>query len=369
MSSKLKIASLSDVHLGHPNTTTTEILLNLYRAFPDTEETGELDIIWFGGDLFDRLLNMKDPNVIDIMGWMFDFLTMCKKRDIMVVVLEGTPSHDWAQNKIIVQVNRGVGADVTYVDTLSIVRHEKLGIDVLYVPDEWRPETDDTWMEVRQLLQAHGLTQVDYTILHGSMAYQLPEHVKSPKHLPERYLGITKHYVFIGHVHKSSKYDRILANGSFDRLSHGEEEPKGHWRVTVGGESGDEIRFVETKGAKIYKTINCTGLELEDALRKLEQVRNLPKGSFVRVQAEKTAAILMSLDVLRKNYPDIRWSSLSQDLKDVQTNLLVDMRATFHQISITRNNIEELLMAKLSGMTSDEKLLSRARARLQEMIQ
>lgn len=372
MSFKYRFASLSDVHLGHHNTPTSHILRNLRREFPDTEETGKLDTIYIVGDLFDRLLTAPDPDVGAIKLWLFSFLTMCARRDIQVRVLEGTKSHDWGQNKLVEQVKElaNIQVDLKYIDTLSIEYNERYGIHVLYVPDDWRPDTDTTWMEVLQLLQAHGLEKVDYAFVHGSFDHQLPPLVKSPKHLGDRYLSITKHYICVGHVHIHSVYGmRLLANGSFDRISHGEEEAKGHWRVAVGGEDGDEIVFVENKGAQLYKTIDCTGLTVEEALKKLEVVKDFPEGSFVRVAAASGDPIMSSLDVLRKTYAHIKsWGSKETKEKDVQSKLLTDMRSEFTELHITEKNILDLLMARISAKTADDRLLSRCRKRLEEML-
>ena len=369
-SSELRQASVSDIHLGHKKTPTTEIIQNLFDAFPDTEETGKLDIIWFGGDLFDGPMSLYDPDVISIKIWAYAFLRMCKKRNIVVRILEGTPSHDWKQSRILATINEQaqIGVDLKYVDTLSIEYIERFGIHVLYVPDEWTPETDDTWTQVTQLLQTYGLEQVDYAIMHGSFAYQLPAFVNVPVHQPERYLSIVRHYIFVGHIHKASQFERILANGSFDRLAHGEEEPKGHWRVTVRPDHTDDIVFVENTGAKIYKTVDCTELTVEDALKKLECVKELPEGSHIRIAAGKSDPILTSLDVLRQQYPLFHWTSKVKETATVQAKLFVDMRESFQQVNITRENIEGLLLKRLPQLSQNSRVLERSQQRLLEMI-
>lgn len=370
--SDLYIASLSDVHLGHPKTTTTSILRNLRKAFPDTDETGKLDLIFIVGDLFDGLLDVPDPAVAEIKIWFHQFLKMCAKRDITVRVLEGTPSHDWKQSWLMdsINVHSDYGVDLKYVTDLSIEYIEKFGISLLYVPDEWRPETDDTWREVLQLLRQHNLEKVDYALIHGSFTYQLPPTVHAPTHDPERYLSIVNKYIFVGHVHKSSVYERILAHGSFDRLSHGEEEAKGHWRVKVTP-SGDHVNFIETKDATRYVTVNCVGIQVEDALQRLKSVASLPDGSHVRVMASRTDPIMASLDVLRTEYPKLHWTSkaVETDTKTTQANLLVDLRRSFQQLNITPDNIKDLILKRLEEQVSDPRVLERCRQRLTEIVQ
>lgn len=367
----LRIAVFSDVHLGHPNTPTVEIIENLEKAFPDTAETGELDIIFIAGDMFDRMLYLPDENVGEIKLWINRFLRMCKARDIVVRVLEGTPSHDRGQNRLFPAINEigKIGADLVYHDTLCIEYIERFGIHVLYVPDEWNFDTDETWRQVQSLLRDHGLTQVDFAVMHGAFRYQYPPHVPSPTHVEERYLGIVKHYIFIGHVHRHSSYERILAPGSFDRLCHGEEEPKGHLRVTVRGNGQDEIRFVENTGAKIYKTVNCSGLSLEEAIRRLDEVcRELPVGSFVRIEAEREDAIVNSLDTLKKNHPQFHWSTKISNRKTVGDDVLVNLQKKYQGVEIRPDNIAKLLLERVRQKSDDAQVLARCEELLNEVI-
>jgi hypothetical protein len=364
------MASFGDVHLHHPKTPTVHVLENLYKAFPDTPETGELDIIWLEGDLFDGLMNLPDPNVVEIRMWINYFLRLCKKRDIVLRVLEGTPSHDWKQSRLFVSINEiaQIGADVAFVETLSIEYIERFGISVLYVPDEWEPEPDDTWKQVQQLLVEHGLEKVDFSIMHGAFNYQLPSHVQAPTHSEDRYLDITRHYIFIGHVHRHSVYKRIIAAGSFDRICHGEEEPKGHVRVTVK-KTGDEIVFVPTDNSKIYKTVTCTGLEVDAALKKVsKEIEHLPDGSYVRVEAGKTDTVLVSVDELRMKYPQFVFSTKVDKDTVVSNETLINLRNNYQPIAITRGNIKKLLIDRLQQDGQETRILQRAEELLDEYI-
>lgn len=365
------IASASDIHLGHPNTTSEQVLKSLRRAFPDSEETGKLDVICLAGDIFDRSLQWPDPNVRKIVRWMHDFLRMCARRDIEVWIVEGTPSHDWRQSASFTAINDNakIGCKLTYVDTLSIEHFERWGIDVLFVPDEWHAEGDEVWRQVQQLLAGKGLEKVDYAVMHGAFDYQLPVVARSPSmHLPDRYLSVVRYWIFIGHIHIHSVYDRILAHGSLDRLTHGEEEAKGHWRVW-SGENGDEVVFVENPVAKLYVTIDCSGLSLEQALEKLDQVREFPEDSAVRIQAVKGDAILSNLEVLRKQYKHITWNTKTVDQAVTQAKLLVDLREKYTQVSITSRNIVPMLMERVRMSTSDPRVVAGCEKLITEMTQ
>lgn len=348
--SDLYVASVSDVHLGHRQTPTKRILTNLRTAFPRTEATKELDAIFVVGDLFDGPLPHYSEDAVLTNLWMADFVRMAHECDVIVRVLEGTRSHDWKQNiwfNVIKYISQ-LDVDVKYVSELSIEYIEKLGIHVLYVPDEWRPETDQTWMEVKQLLAEKNLEQVDFTLIHGAFAEQMPEQANCPKHIAERYQSITRKKVFAGHIHQKWSYGNILGNGSFDRLGHGEEESKGHWRVRY--QNGHEkVWHVENQGAMIYRTIRCGKLSIEEALAKIErEVSELPEGSQVRIEARQADAIVNSLDLLKKKYRQFVWTVKTSDKKDSQAKLLVDHRPKLKGVPITASNIRQLIDERLS---------------------
>lgn len=369
MTSRLKIGLISDVHLGHEKTTSEFIVENLYKAFPDNESTWELDIIWIAGDLFDRLLNLPNRSVHAINGWVFDFLRMCAKRDIVVRVLEGTPSHDWKQPELMVQINKNsmIGADLEYVTELSIHRIEKFGIDVLYVPDEWRPKNIDTWVEVQALLAAKGLEKVDYSIMHGCFTYQIPPNLVDmfETHDAESYLGITRNLVFIGHIHTHSQYKNIMAAGSFDRLRHGEEEKKGHIRVTVEPDGNYKASFIVNKGAKRYDTLDYTKRPLDDIYYVLDKlVAEMPEDSHIRLQADTDDAVFRAGTEIKARYPHINISFKSNQRKEKIQPIVT--REVIKTVNLSPDTIYTLMSKTL--VKNHEKIAKQATNVLKEII-
>lgn len=368
----VRIASISDIHTGHPNTPTVHILNNLRKAFPNNSQTGELDLILIGGDFFDRPLYFHDSNAVEIKLWIHEFLKTCARFNVAVRVLEGTPSHDWRQNRWfdVANTTGEIGCDLKYVDILSIEYIESLGLHVLYVPDEWDPETDEVWRQVQLLLHEQNLEQVDLAVVHGAFEFQLPPHVKAPKHSSERYSSIVRHYVLGAHIHKPSSFGKVLVNGSFDRLTHGEEESKGHWRLVLRDDAKDnEIRFVVNESAWTYKTLDCRGMTLEESLQVIEQVRSYPEGSFFRIHGKRGDTVLTTMDQIRKRYPEYQWSAKSDDGADnTQPTLMIDQRSSFTQIAITQDNIRNLLEQRLQTLTDDPALRERCRELMETYV-
>lgn len=356
-SKSLKIALLSDVHLGHRKTPADEIIRSLKVALPDNETTSTLDAIFITGDLFDRFLNLPSEEVFEIHAFIAYLLRVCKRRDILLRVLEGTPSHDWKQSRLVenINVDAGIDADAKHVSELSIETVDRFGMTLMYIPDEWSSDNDDTYRQVLQLLADYGLEQVDFVLMHGAFGYQLPSHVNVPTHDPDRYADIARHYVFCGHVHKPSQYRNILVPGSFDRLAHGEEEVKGSWIIEVVEGGDDHLTFVENKTAKIYRSIDVSSLSQDEAFDRIETIVNdLPFGSHIRIVATGDDPVAATIEVLRKNYPNYQWSSKTSSTAKMGRDALTDLRATFQTQPITKDTIDAMVRDQLLDMGIDK---------------
>ena len=373
MKEEIYLASISDIHLGAKKNPARDIIDNLRKAFPCNERTGELDIIFIGGDVFDTLLTFPNDDVADIKEWIGSLLFTCSKYNIALRVLEGTPSHDWQQSKHFITIAKLLKQpiDIAYVRELSIEYIEHLGINVLYVPDECNPTAEKTLSQVRELMRAKGLHQVDIAIMHGAFSYQLPENVKCQKHDPDAYLSLVKYLIFVGHIHTYSTYSRVIAQGSFDRCGHGEEEPKGHIEAKINLDTGNyKIRFIENKGARIYKTIYCKNMSLEDTLSRVDKgVVGIVDGSCIRVVCDSDNPIAKDLASLIRKYPLLTWSVKVQDdeTDDELTIKEEESEVVFNPVTITSSNIEKLLLERLAIMDIDSKIQNTATTILAEV--
>jgi len=365
----MNVLSIGDIHLGNSNTPFTSILAGLYNAIPDNDETGKLDVIFIVGDIFDKLIMLPDAPVLDIQLWITQLLRICKRRNIILRVLEGTPSHDRGQGMQFIAMDRvgEIGANVRYVDTLSIEHISELDIDVLYLPDEWHHDHNDTWVDVTKLLTEHGLDKVDFILMHGQFEHQMPAHLNLPCHVAERYISIVRYFIFVGHIHFMSIYKCILAAGSFDCISHGEEGDKGHFRVSVcKGNENNQIKFVKNELATNYSTIDCLNLELADSLKLIEDTCTIPKGSHIRILCERYSDIAASIDLLKDKYPDYHWKT-KQVTNDTTSTTTTD-KVKYQAVSITKNNISQMINNKLVLRETEDHVKVRALELLAEII-
>jgi DNA repair exonuclease SbcCD nuclease subunit len=370
---ELRIASASDLHLGHAKNPPQEMVERLMKAFPRDAETAKLDVIVLAGDVYDHLLNLPHDSVNVIDDWIIYMLRLCRAMDIQLWVLRGTPSHDRDQSARFEWLNKAleINCDLLYVDTLRIVWMPKFGIHVLFVPDEWNDSAEKTLEEVHDLMRQQGISKVDYAIMHGQFEYQLPPVVQAQKHSSEEYLKIVDKLIFIGHVHLFSRHDRIIAQGSADRIAHGEEGPKGHVRAIVRANDDYEIQFVETEDAKIFKTIDCRNLSFDDSHEKvLTDTVSLPDGSHVRIVADIGNPVLQSIATYEKEKPYFFWTGLGkaeEDLTFTQQVQLLQEKEQYVPIEITRQNVQKLIADLLAKQDLDGEILQLAERKLAEL--
>ncbi len=350
----LEILVFGDVHLGHPNTKTPEIVASLYRILPDTEENRNLDFIFIEGDLFDSLLYMNFEYSTDIKLWAIWLVRFCAVNKIALRVLAGTPSHDMGQpEKLfgpIVESYEGE-IDYKYFGTLHLERHEKTGTTILYLPDEFITPIEEAFPMAQRLIKDHGLEQVDFICMHGGFEYQYPANCGIPAHNSELWQTLVRYWIMIGHVHTSSQHGKIVASGSLERLKHGEESPKGFTRITVG-DGVNLAKFVENKKAKIYKTIECDGLAVDDLLESVKLlVKKHPSGSFFRFAGAKDSGAKTLQSYCASKYPNFTWSSLEREDTGVKTVEVGEVEITFQPIDLTKENLPELIKRELFRQT------------------
>jgi DNA repair exonuclease SbcCD nuclease subunit len=304
----MKYANTSDVHLGHLKTPTLHIIQS-FKTSILTEENKNLDVLFIAGDLFDRLLDLNSKEVQLIIEFFNYLLTYCYANNILLRVLEGTPSHDWQQSSTLVKLNeiRTHKCDLKYHKFLDIEYIERIGKYVLYIPDEWTNSHDELELQIQEKLNQYSITKVDIAILHGQFKYQFAGKPYHGFHFKEEYfLNLVSGYIHIGHYHMFSKFDRILANGSLERLAHGEEAPKGYVIV-----EDDNYTFIENKNSYTYVTLNITNATTLDRLDK--HISKYPVNSYIRLLLSKDHEFNINFNEIKLRYLDYNMKKIIKE--------------------------------------------------------
>lgn len=351
--SVIKIIELSDLHLGVKSIPIEAMINGLNKSLPDNDYLSDIDIIFLAGDVFDRELIFPSVEALVIQHWIVRLLKLCKKYNVLLRILEGTPSHDHRQSKHFIHLNDvfHIEADVKYIDILFIEYIEQFDISVLYVPDEWRSTTEVTQAEVKQLLNAHSLTQVDYAIMHGCFTYQLPEVAYAPVHNEAYYLSIVRYYIFIGHHHQHTHCDRIIAAGSHDRITHGQEESKGYICATIDHISHEmSFEFITNELAALFITLDSslfTAKKLTsklDSLLKQQIETNIPLN--IRFLYDSPSPLESIMSSYSRHYKYVTWieSKKTKKEKKKKGNHLPDL---FVPLIISKTTINDIIKSRL----------------------
>ena len=317
----MKYIVTSDIHLGHLKTPTKHIIAS-FKSTILSEKNKDIDVLFISGDLFDRLLDLNTKEVHFIIEFFNYLLSYCTHNDIKLRILEGTPSHDWQQSQLLVKLNeiRTQKCDLVYHKVLDIEYIESLNKHVLYIPDEWTNSHSELEKQIIQKLAEHHITKVDIAILHGQFKYQFGNKPYHGFYFQEDYFfSLVKGYIHIGHYHVFSTCDRIIANGSLERLVHGEESPKGYVLV----QNNDYI-FIENTHAYTYKTINIRSNTTLEQLDKI--IQKYPKNSHIRLAMSKEHPFNII-------YPEIKLRYIDYYLKKLIKETAIENNAVAYIIS------------------------------------
>lgn len=349
---QFKYLTLSDIHLGHNKNKTINIVDNLRYYFKVNHKLFKtLDAIFLAGDIYDTLLANNSIEFILVQEWLTELVLYCKAHNIKLRILEGTPSHDWKQSKVINTVisKLNIEIDFKYVDTLYIEHMLDYDISILYVPDEYKHSASETYQDVLKLLKENNLTQVDIAIMHGQFNYQLPMIKLESSHDENLYLDIVKYYISIGHIHTASVFDRILAQGSFDRLAQNEEEDKGGMFISINKHGDNFYNFIVNTRAKIFKTFKLLDLTLEEIISTLDkEILKLPLESYIRCIVSKVENINKNSKSLKERYLGYHLKIETEKDKIITVgDDIVHNDIAIESYNITPDNVSELLLKEL----------------------
>lgn len=353
MKQDISYLAISDVHIGHPKTTAAEIVEHLddyFHAFGPTCPFNDINMLFIVGDLWDDSIDLAS-NVLGVfLPWFDRLLSWAKRRDIIIIILEGTPRHDRKQSATLMSIISSSlhKPDCRYVPSLSIQRIEEYDLTVLYVPDKCRPTAEATARDVQTLLDEQGLEKVDIAMMHGMFRYQLGTIPMNNQVHDERFfLDRVKNYISIGHVHTYSTYERIVAQGSFDRLTHGQEEPKG--AVLFHRIDGEwSYRFVENTKAKKYVDLAVTG-DVDDMMKKISKLTDkLPHGSSIRLVGDPLHPIYQGLSTLAIKYPFYVFETKKAKKDERDAAPIVGDADDYKPVILNRNTITEAVHQEVS---------------------
>ena len=351
---------LQDIHFGVPSIPVGAVTRSFKMVYEAAKRRG-IKAVVIGGDITDRPLELTNDYGSEFIQFGLWFLKDAEANGISIIVIEGTPSHDWKQARLLEQLKTSINSDVNlvYISTLSIVHLDDFG-HVLIVPDQWRASTTTTLMEVKTLLRENNLEQVNWAFMHGSFDYQVAEFLRKrlDLHDSKEYNKIVKKGIFIGHEHTRSNYLKIHCAGSLERTKHGQEEEKGGLLVEELCTGNIHIEFIRNSKAQIFKDIFVDDLTPEQIFSKIEELKiDLDKFANIRLVATKDVDVYGEfIKKYKLVYPEIKWSLKNMSTKE-QTEPLTELELIeFSKVNLDVNTIKELVIGRISEKYPDRLL-------------
>lgn len=350
-----RVLFLSDVHLLHRRTPTHVIIDNFWEVVTP-KVMSNIDALYIAGDLWDDSRQLRQDDTVTAIAFLSELLVAAKKYDFGLRVLEGTPSHDHGQSKVIELLNKNINADAVYLDDIGIWKDERIDKVVGYVRDEYKTTARETQKEMREMMKTRGIDQVDFFVMHGCFTFQLP--VFSERSFNEHFWEKRAKYgIFIGHDHHPKTYGKIRVTGSFDRLSSNEEELKGATLCDFTA-SGAVCWFIPNHGAVPYMQVK--GIKNEKkiyakALEALKYVEDHPNGRHGQVSIEypHDSDIAESVRRWSKEY-----SFLVKGVKLPDPQKAADLEMAFEEgdkyETITAENVAGLLFDEIGESEIDK---------------
>lgn len=358
---------ISDIHLGHHINKTSRLVrllfwfLDKYKKYLDKS-----DIFIIPGDIFDRLLNSNSKDYEEAIRFLTYLLKYCSEKHIKVRILEGTPSHDMRQIKVLYNIISDLDLDINfkYVDTLTIEHMEDLDIDILYLPDEWKSTPEAVWKDIQETLKKENKNQVDIVVMHGGFKYQLP---LLAEHMHDENLFSNLTYggpVISGHIHNRSMYKNIIVPGSFDRLTfNDEEEDKGGLLITYDKKHTKfTFKYLNNTYALRFTTFDLTKLDIKTVIKKLKQIKE--KETHIRFLVKKESNIIDSLIELEAMFPEFKFTIKVLKDKDnaIREQDVLTLRKNLQEnTKLDKQTIEDYIKAKISDSNKLNTILNEFR--------
>ena len=347
----------SDHHTLHSTTPTEHILGNLTTFLLKDHDLAQVQMVVFGGDFTETIVEAPNKQFIKIMDWNRMFLDRCMRinPDIIVIWLAGTESHDRGQPRHFLNC-APIGLDVRYIDTLCIQTFKHLDdLTVMYVPDNMGSLSPEAiWELALKTLKAHNLDKVDLIFFHGGFEQQLHINARHKAHVLALWESITVYGILAGHIHKPIKDGKLMTSGSFDRTAHGEEHPKGGLVVELdkSKEYYNPV-FWENKNALPYLSIKVDpDINAEDLIRQVHTFikgKQLPPHSQLRIVGGPIAIVDPVLRVLQSEYPQFGFKEDSKLSKDILIDEALYEASQVMDVTLTAENLYDSLLDEVES--------------------
>ena len=372
----MRILVLSDLHFGHKRIPGEHIYNNLKSiVYP---KLSTIDLVVFTGDTFHSLLDFNNDTSKYVILFLHELFYMSHQYHFGIRFLRGTFTHDRNQVQYIkqnaIRYFGNIKVDLkTYSDiSLDTETIKKETIRCLYLPDDLPYNSQEDVLEtVQHMLDAKKWEYVDIIFGHGYMAHVLAPGVRGPKVLYtlEALSRICTHLVVFGHVHTPSikKYKKItgIYVGSFERMCHGEEEPKGYLIIDTHDWKSTVYHNDHTLLFLTYRPVEDTTEKIVEGYKRWLDSRHLSTDTVNYIRVIHSDPSIRSLlgTILKNEYTQYRCVYSSETSRTSKVEPIESRPVTGEESALiipTEDNIVDLIASTIS----DKKLPTLSKERI-----
>ena len=287
---KMKILTVGDIHLYHEHTK----IGNTIKSLLNTIKHQQIDMLVINGDFTHRVIPPLTDSYHLFITVVNEIILYCSTNNIILRVVDGTNSHDMGQLQIFETIIKSLGINIDFKYLSKITYEENKIGKMLYVPDNVGSNTI-ALDQVKKLMVEHEIGKFDFIFIHCMFDFQTP--VQSIESFDsEAWIKLCDKYILNNHVHNHQRYKNIIAVGSFDRLTFGDDVPKGCVVVETVGLS---YMFIQNKDAQVYLTY--VDIHDDAELRALLKKSNMI-GSFLKIKTNRPDYISSKLKAYHIQY-------------------------------------------------------------------
>jgi len=345
----MKALVLSDIHIGHKSN--KNIITELVQFITmNIKLLDTIDTLIIPGDMFDRPLPLGSEESLEAAKFFKWLDGVLSKHDITLIILDGTVSHDARQPRVV--ANNMCSTKTIFMDKIDIIGYN--GLNILFVPDSLPMSLKKQEEYTIRLMKDRGLDKVDVAIMHGLFRTSI-DISNIDTFEDDVFLNLVNSYIIIGHNHRHMKHDRIITPGSFSRLNHNEEEPKGGLYVEIGEGVEDRWVFIENKNAPIFDTIDLSKEESITKDRLWEFVKKYKPNSSIRfIYKDNQIPQDMQIDIV-STFKDFKIKF--KKIKDTTTNINKSDTKLFEHVvvdadKLTPETLKDQLFENLPTVTN-----------------
>ena len=229
----------------------------------------KLDVIAIDGDIFDHKVLSNSDAAMYATIFINDLVMLCKSRNITLVLLSGTYSHDFDQLKLFYHYLNDSSVDIRIVTTIKFEMIK--GMRVLCIPELYG---------VDESVYKHFFFEsgwYDEAFVHGTFKGSVyGDNVGAGRLLTPQDFIYCKGVAIAGHVHKSGCFNGFFYYcGCPYRWKFGEEEEKGF--LVVSHDLDTQIHYVHFEKIESFRyiTIYLDELVSEDPKKIIDYINNI----------------------------------------------------------------------------------------------